>query len=288
MKRIACLLTAMVFLIVASSCVKEESPSLNWSDESDENGAVSVVPRTTMVTLIEGMTVEMIADTLQKNGVCDADEFLNTLQTADFDRYDFVKAIPQETRDQAAYYLEGYLFPDTYEFYLDCDAYSVACKLLSTFENRVTEDMLAVIEEKGMTLHEMVTTASIIQKEAGFSYDMPRVSRVIHNRLKQSTMFPRLEMDSTISYVQNLNGDFAERDLGAVYNTYRMSGLPVGAICNAGLAALEAAVYPSEEEDILNCYYFGSIIETGETRFFETYGAFEAWCRKVGIGIYGD
>ena len=245
----------------------------------------SEMSETVTVTVPEGTSLEGVAELMEENGVCTAEDFYKALETFDYDQYDFFKEISAEQRKDRTYLAEGYLFPDTYEFYLDDAASSVIERMIDNFEARMS-DAFDTIKASGRTVDEIVTAASIVQREAGNGEDMPRVMRVILNRLDNPSSFPRLEMDSTQDYLEGLehiNGAAYK----SAYDTYAKEGMPVGAIGNPGLQALNAAINPSQEPEILNCYYFASIVEKGTTAFFETFEEHEAYCIEHGIGMYG-
>ncbi len=247
------------------------------------------VRETVQVTIPEGTTVEGIVDILEENEVCNSKDFYSTMLTVDFGiKYDFIGELTPAERENRVYLLEGYLFPDTYDFYKNGSAETVICTMLDNFASRVNADTRAAIKESGKTLNEILIEASIIQMEAGFKEDMPRVARVTQNRLDNPDEFPLLQMDSTRDYLKNLMSASDEAAaMDTYYNTYVREGLPVGSICNPGLDAINAALNPSEEPNIINCFYFASIVETGETQFFETFAAHEAWCTEHGVGMYG-
>lgn len=238
---------------------------------------------TVTVMIEEGATVDRIATILEANDVCTAGEFYAALVTGDYEDYDFIAEITEEQRRDRIYLLEGYLFPDTYEFYVNSEPEAAIRTMLDNFDERVDADTRASIRASGKTVDEVIIAASIVQKEAGFAEDMPRVMRVIVNRLQSPDAFPRLQMDSTAEYL--LSG--SAEALDTAYNTYVREGLPVGAICNPGLDAIHAALNPSEEPEIIHCFYFASIVATGETQFFETFEEHEAWCIEHGVGMYG-
>ncbi len=241
---------------------------------------------TVTVTIREGSTIDMIAKQLEEYGVCTTKEFYTALVTYDFNDYDFIAELTEAERANRVYLLEGYLFPDTYEFYVDSSPETAIRTMLDNFAKRVDADTRASIKASGKTLNEVLILASIAQMEAGEEEDMPRVMRVIRNRLENPSYFPYLQLDSTEDYLLNLLPTSGAQIVDTAYNTYERQGLPVGAICNPGLAAINAALNPSMEQDIVNCYYFASIVETGETEFFETFAEHEAWCIEHGVGMY--
>ncbi|CCX37599.1 yceG family protein [Clostridium sp. CAG:1013] len=209
------------------------------------------------VTFPEGTTALEAAALLEENEVCSAEDFLTAIDSDDFDDY---YGIDQITNGSSKYYkLEGYLFPDTYDFYKGEEIGSVVGKLLTNFKNRVS-DLEDKIAASDMTLDEVIIMASIIQREAANVNDMGDVSAVLHNRLDFGGEYGiyRLECDSTTYYPYKRAEDVPET--GALsygdYDTYQIQGLPAGAICNPGLDAIEAALEPNTEGDAASYLYF--------------------------------
>lgn len=196
------------------------------------------------VTVPEGYTAEAIAALLvQQNVLADATEFLLLCETGNgLEEFTFLPSAAQGVR----YRLEGYLFPDTYEFNKNSTAEAVIRKMLTRFSEVFTEAHRLRAEELGYTPAQMLVLASIIEKEAAVSDDFARVSAVFHNRLKVGMA---LESCATLSYalgVQKLSFSTEEIVTDSPFNTYHVKGLPVGAICNPGLRAIEAALFPNE------------------------------------------
>lgn len=211
---------------------------------------------TITLTFPEGYTIDQIAEKLEANKVCTASSFIKTMQSVDFStEYAFLKN--QADKDLRFRALEGYIYPDTYEFYIGENASSVVRRFLDNFESKWTADYSKQAKELGMTVDEIVTLASIIQAEAANSGQMKDISSVLHNRLDKPGTFPRLECDSTEKYLietikvtltsstTDTQKYIAYRDLYDTYST-DCKGLPVGAICNPGGAAISAALYPSD------------------------------------------
>ena len=224
-------------------------------------------PRETVnVTIPEGYTLSEIADLMEENNVCSASDFMHAVENTEFD-YDFVGEIPDD--DLIYHRLEGYLFPDTYEFYTNENALNVVNRLLSNFDRRITAEIRSMIEAQGMTLHEVLTLASIIQAEAPDEENMALVSSVYHNRLDNPSEFPLLQADPTRNYADEeiavSVGIDGQRIINA-YNTYEGEGLPPGPINNPGMAAILAAISPAET----NYYYFCSDLRTREFFYAET------------------
>lgn len=243
------------------------------------------------VTIPEGFTVEEIARLLKEKGVCEEEDFYNAVVNAEFD-YDFVKAIPTaadgEEHAGRIYRLEGYLFPDTYNFYIGSTGEMVIERMLENFNNKLTPAIRQRIKDKGWTIDEAIIFASVIQGEAGLKEDMLGVSRVLTNRMQPNSGYPKLECCSTRDYVNAILPSFGGIQVTtSAYNTYVREGLPVGAINNPGLLAIEAALNPSDDEEYANCYFFATDYDSGITYFSKTYSQHVAICLKYKIGMYG-
>lgn len=213
------------------------------------------------VTLIfpEGMTVPEIVNKLTENDVCDKTALLSVIDSTEF-TYSMVADL--KANEHVPYRLEGFMFPDTYEFFVGENASSVVKKFLSNGDSKISEKDRAQAKKLGYSMYEVMTIASIIQKEAGSEKQMKTISSVIHNRLSDKTNFPSLGCQSTSDYITN----FVKPNLSSTsahtadyymeyYNTQTTStvvGLPAGPICNPGKAAIQAALHPSDT----GYYYF--------------------------------
>lgn len=238
-------------------------------------------PRTTVkLTITEGMTAEEIAKKLVALGVFESsDVFLDECsKTEDFEDYSFIKNLESCALDEREYALEGYLFPDTYEIYTDESAKSIINRLLYRFFQVMTDEYIARAKELGMTEDEVVTLASLIEKEAKVDADFARVSAVFHLRLQQGM---KLESDAPLKYIFKTTGRVtftkSQLDSDSPYNTYVVGGLPTGPICNPGLKSITAALYPDEgylEEGYLFFCLMDS--ETGALAFAKTNAEHEA------------
>lgn len=207
------------------------------------------------VTLVfpEGWTIYQMFDKIEEFGVCTKQELLASLKGATFN-YDFIDEIPDNA--DRTFALEGYFYPDTYEFYEKSDANSVIRKFLDGSKSKWTEEYEKRRIELGLTRDEVITIASIIQREAANKEQMSLISSVLHNRLNHSVSWPLLGCDSTANYIKKYvspNVTSAEAfNYEQKYNTYISQGLPPGPICNPGDDAINAALYP----DDTNYYYF--------------------------------
>lgn len=207
------------------------------------------------VTIPEGYTIDQIFERLEKNDICTKEALYKTIDNVDFSsEYDFIKNL-DEVEDRY-HVLEGYMFPATYEFEQGADPATVIRKFLDAFRSRWTDEYSKRAEELSMSVDDIITIASIIEKEGANSQQFSQISSVLHNRLNRSGLYPTLDCDSTKDYVTNT---IAKRITTASelnpyivnYSTYESAGLPPGAICNPGTAAIEAALNPDA-----NQYYF--------------------------------
>ncbi len=205
------------------------------------------------ISFPEGLTIWEIGKKLEENNVCTAQEFADTLQKEPFE-YDFMKDIPANNPSRF-YKYEGYIFPNTYDFFVGENPVSVAKKFFNSFNENITAEMYDRMKELGLTLDETITLASIIQKEASYPQDMNAVSGVFHNRFAQEDTYPQMQSDVTIFYVEKFikpRLTTANQAMYDAYNTYKCTGLPAGPIANPGVDAIKAALYPDSNE----YYYF--------------------------------
>ena len=208
----------------------------------------------------EKVTVAGIASILEKAGVCTKADFITTLE-----EYALESKLLSGANDKNTYYaLEGYLFPETYEFYKLEDSKAAAKlvveKMVKETESRITDDMYIKAEQMGYTMHEILTMASIIQMEAGVDTDsLPKIAGVFYNRLK-SPNFTTLGSSPTIFY-----GDSFEQDDDR-YDTYKIKGLPPGPLCSPGIKAIKAALNPEGSD-----YFYFVTDKDGKFYFHKTY-----------------
>lgn len=192
------------------------------------------------VTLKEGVSIWELGDLLQEAAILDKMEIEPLLTNPVIIKE---LGIPGSS-------LEGYLFPETYQFPKGISARKVIEAMNDEFSEHWTGEYEARAKELGFTKHEIVTLASIIEKETGKKEEMPRVSSVFHNRLKKEM---RLQADPTVIYgIANYDGNIRKEDLTtpSPYNTYVILGLPPGPIANPGADALRAALYPSATNNL--------------------------------------
>ena len=221
---------------------------------------------TVQVTIPEGSTVSRTIAILAENGVNTEEALIQAAQTAKFD-YDFIDNTSQDISR-----LEGYLFPDTYEFYVNENPTSALNRLLRNFNSKLDDELLAAAAERGYNLQQIVTIASLIEKETDGS-DYARIASVIYNRLDgpgdKSGTYGLLQVDASLLYgLPGHTGSITQADLQAdtPYNLYKYAGLPPTPIANPGAASIEAALEPENTK-----YYYYALGKDGIHHFFATY-----------------
>ena len=217
-----------------------------------------------------GENLLSIAKRLQENEFCSSSEkFLFYFNSGGYNLFNFEKYLPEKSALKFQQ-MEGYCFPDTYQFYINEDPSIIAQKIYANFDTKITEGDYQKMNELGMSLDEVITLASMIQAEAGSKEDMGKISSVFHNRITHSGEFPKLQSDPTRKYAEDViepNLDRENETMLTAYNTYEGNGLPPGAIGNPQREAIEAALYPEQT----NYFYFNANVDTGQTFFAETY-----------------
>lgn len=203
------------------------------------------------ITLVfpEGWSAYQIFDKIAEFGVCSKEQLVTSLKEAAFE-YGFLSEIGDDPN--RTFKLEGYLYPDTYEFYEESNANAIIRKFLNASEAKWTDEYEAQRIALGLTRDEVIIIASIIQREAANTEQMTLVSSVLHNRLNNSVSWPLLGCDSTDNYITSYVAPNVSRSDAIAYeqsyNTYYSQGLPPGPICNPGDAAIRAALFPSDTD----------------------------------------
>lgn len=227
------------------------------------------------VTTLEHYTVPRIAKVLDEAGVCSEADFLAAVSREQ--EFAYNDAIPTDV----CYRYEGYLYPDTYEFYRGDSADQVVTKMLKNFEQKVTPELKEELWAAGWTLHDAMSMASIIQAEASKKSEMEAVSAIFQNRLNNPEEYPKLQSNPTSSYAKNVvlpaTGDEA---LATLYDSYKSPGLIAGPINNPGLQAVNALLNPSA--DAAGSYFFCTD-KAGNFYFAATYQQHLDNCKKAGL-----
>ncbi|MCQ2427037.1 MAG: endolytic transglycosylase MltG [Clostridia bacterium] len=218
---------------------------------------------TIRVTIPEGYTCDDIINLFLEKGIGTRDGWIDAINNHDFgEDFPFIYDIPENS--DRYYRLEGYLFPDTYDFYTEEPEYYYLRRMLVRFNNVVSGDIKKQIEKNGMTLDQVLTVASIIEKEAYFANDYAICASVIWNRLNAPKTYPNLECDSTIIYALSHERGHRVNELTSAdlkfdnpYNSYLNAGLPPSPICNPSYTTIICAIEPEQTK-----YYF-FVTDTG-------------------------
>lgn len=216
------------------------------------------VRETVTVLIPEGYEARHIAAAFAEKGLADEKEFLRLLDEGDFD-YSFVKSI-----DRKENRLEGYLFPATYEVFVGESEYDIICRMLSAFESKI----VPLYEKSGTkyTLDEIVTMASLVEREAANDTERGKVASVFYNRIARDMT---LSSCATVQYIIKERKDILSNSdirIKSDYNTYINKGLPPGPIASPGEASVMAALYPEDTEYL----YFAARADGSENVFTRT------------------
>jgi len=214
----------------------------------------------TTVTIIEGLTIKQIIKSLEDQGIKGTEDLEEKLTNGTFnEEFQFLNQVPAG-RD-----IEGFIFPDTYRVMKEATAETVIRKSLQTFQEKILSNYNEQIEGDEYNLFEIITIASIIEREVREKEDMAQVSDIIRKRL---AIGMPLQMDSTVNYITGKDTPsilYTDRDIDSPYNTYKYPGLPIGPISNPGENAINAALNPTP-----NDYYFFLTTPEGEVKYGKT------------------
>ncbi len=224
------------------------------------------VADTVIITVKEGLDLNRISLYLQDAGLFSQQEFLDEIKN-NFDyykaKYAFLASVPEDRE----YKLEGYLFGDTYEVYKDATPREVIEKMLDRFGDKFKDEYYARCEERGITVDEAVTMASVVEREGILDSELPVIAGVFYNRLKDDML---LQSCATLQYIYKdyqFSFSAAQMKVDNPYNTYKYAGLPAGPISNFRETALIAALYPEDTD----YYYFVTKNDgTGASAFAKT------------------
>ena len=214
------------------------------------------------ITVPEGYELRQIIELCVEKGLGTEDGFKNAIQNADFD-YWFLDGL-----SKSDVYLEGYLFPATYTFSKGDSEETILKGMLDKFNSVFTEEMKQRANELNMSVHEIITLASIVEREAGNDEERPIVASVFYNRL-HSTTYPYLESCATVQYILKERKPVLSNEdtrIDSPYNTYKNPGLPPNPIASPGLESINATLYPDTTD-----YLFFVLGNDGKHVFSKTY-----------------
>ncbi len=268
-----------VAVIAAAFIIKNNSGNPTLENPAYNSPQITEDPNIATITFPEGLTVTQIAEKLEENSVCSKDDFLEAVKNP---VPELLEKLGIDNKDERIFTLEGYVFPDTYEFYKGENAQSVLSRFTDNFLSKITDIDKLRAQELGYTMDEIITIASIVQEEAGRPEQDTKVSSVLHNRLGTGT---KIECDVTITYLEDYCIPYLSDGLTEVqkenYNTYKCPALPKGPICNPGYAAIQAALYPEQTS-----YLFFVTDKDWNYYYAETWAKHVENCRIAGIPGY--
>ena len=214
------------------------------------------------VTIPEGYTVQQIFQLLEEKGVSTVEELNETAATHDY-KFSFLQDIPLGKPER----LEGYLYPDTYEFTTPHNTTWAINKMLVRFDEQFTDEMRQEVADGGRTIYEILTVASMIERETDGT-DHEKIASVIYNRLNNpnsSGTNGYLQIDATLVYITGKEPRESDKDIDSPYNTYLYPGLPAGPIANPGITSIRAAMEPEKTS-----YYYYALGDDNQHHFFKT------------------
>ncbi len=254
------------------------SPSMSAEEIAAVIRAGDVYAETVWFTIPEGYTVEQMADRLEENQLIDRDLFLELARRPSQDIIESFPQLEAAENPEIDYLLEGYLFPDTYEVTTDTNAEAVIKLMLGRMDRVIEEKYKQRMDEQELSLHETLTIASLIEREARVAHERALIAGVIYNRLEIGQL---LQIDATIQYILGETREFLtyeDLEIPSPYNTYLHEGLPPGPIAAPGEAAIEAALHP---EDTAYYYYNYKYDDSGEHYFSHTFDEHQVNVRRA-------
>lgn len=210
-------------------------------------------------TIPEGFGIKEIAKRLADEGLVNEKDFLE--RAKDFSPYDYMKK-----EKDVRYAAEGFLFPDTYELHDEVNADAIMKMMAEDFDTRLTQNMRARAAEMNLSIHDLITLASLVEKEARFDEDRPIIAQVF---LKRLAVGMPLQSDTTLQYLLDAPKEdvsISDTKIDSPYNTYQIQGLPPGPIASPGMKAIEAVLHPSDTD-----YLYFVADRSGHNHYSNTY-----------------
>ncbi len=251
----------------------ELNSQMSYEEIAQKLKAPDITHQSVSICIPEGYDIFKISTTLEENGVCSADDFLNACKDKSKYDYSFIADIPDG--GTVAYPLEGFLFPATYDFAENMQAYEVVDTMLGAFADRINSSWKTYCEQNNMTMYELVTLASVVEKETLGEGVAQKIASVFINRLEKGQ---QLQSDVTIDYGNKLRENGFADDIVTSYNTYKCAALPSGPICNPGVGNIDAVVNHADTE----YFYFFSYNNGADFYFTDNYDDFLAQWAKLG------
>lgn len=245
------------------------SPSMSLQQIIEKLTTGDSYSETAWFTIPEGLRIEEIAAKLAEEGLVNSDRFLELARQPGSDLLEEFPYLQDVGNSDIEYHLEGYLFPDTYEVYTDASEEAIIRIMLHSMDSIINDpEHKERIEELDYNLHQVLTLASLVEREAAVDQERPRIAGVIYNRLEIGQL---LQIDATIQYILGETKEFllySDLEIPSPYNTYQHTGLPPGPIAAPGKLSIEAALYPEDTDYFFYNYKYDG---TGEHYFSHTY-----------------
>lgn len=251
----------------------ELNAQMSYEEIAQKLKTPDVTHQSVSVCIPEGYDIFKVSSVLEDNGVCSADDFLNACKDKSKYDYSFIADIPDS--ETIAYPLEGFLFPATYDFAENMDAYEVVDTMLGAFADRINSKWKDYCEQNNMTMYELVALASVVEKETLGEGVAQKIASVFINRLEKGQ---QLQSDVTIDYGNKLREAGFNDNIVTSYNTYKCAALPSGPICNPGVANIDAVV----NHDDTDYFYFFSYNNGADFYFTDNYDDFQSQWAVLG------
>ncbi len=277
-KRFVSLLLVFALVISFASCNTEENieNTTEFTTESTTESTTEITTETTTqvptvkVTIPEGYTLVRISWLLEEKGLCTSKDFIDACQNyknwLDLTAYPFLNDL--QSAENVCFYLEGYFFPLTYDIPENATVQDIIKMFLNGTKQVFNDTFMLSVQNSGFNLHQILTLASLIEKEAFLPEQRPMISSVLHNRLKAGMMF---QCDPTVKYctgvIQLIYPEKIDH-FKYYYNTYRCKGLMAGPICNPGMASIKAAINPADTDYL---YFIIGTVEPYEAKYSKTF-----------------
>lgn len=251
----------------------ELNAQMSYEEIAQKLKMPDITHQSVSVCIPEGYDVFKISTVLEENGVCSAEEFLAACKDKSKYDYSFIADIPDS--ETIAYPLEGFLFPATYDFAENMQPYEVVDTMLSAFADRISSEWKDYCEQNNMSMYDLVTLASVVEKETLGEGVAQKIASVFINRLDVGQ---QLQSDVTIDYGNKLREAGFNDDVVTSYNTYKCAALPSGPICNPGVENINAVV----NHDNTAYFYFFSYNNGADFYFTDNYDDFQTQWAKLG------
>ncbi|MBQ5312988.1 MAG: endolytic transglycosylase MltG [Oscillospiraceae bacterium] len=248
------------------------SADMSYEDIVKELTTVKDMRETVSITVFEGSTIIKISKIVEAAGFCTAQEFIDVVENTDWSQFKFYQYVEDDVNKP--FKMEGFLYPETYDFYPEATAYEIAEKMLGHFDSLITDEMYAQMAQQGFTLQDVVTVASYVEEEAGDPINQPDVAAVFLNRLKEGSPFPKMESDVSYYYMREqiepylgVGRDQSPVEMQQAVNTYLCEGIPVTPVSSPSITAIQAVLNPTPDSP----YYFFLTDLTGKYYYAETW-----------------